>query len=60
MKATPKANLLLSDVARGPLGVPTLDDRKFSIGVFHDVTVWRIRVPLDAAFEAGPQSGSAT
>jgi hypothetical protein len=55
MKRTRPAPLdeLLAAIARGQLGIPTLECRRSDSLDFHEVAVWQVRAALDAAYRAG-------
>ena len=46
-------DMVLEDIAKEHLRVPTLETRKSDSLDFHDVAVWQLRAALDAAYQAG-------
>lgn len=46
-------DLVLEDIAREYLRVPTLETRNSKLLDLHDVAVWRVRAALEAAYLAG-------
>lgn len=47
----------LDHIAQTILGLETLDTHNSDRLDFHDLAVWKIKVALQAAFEAGQQAG---
>lgn len=48
--------LVLEDIAREYLKVPTLETRSRRSLDLHDIPVWRLRAALEAAYQAGFQA----
>lgn len=49
---------VLHRIARKYLRLETLDRRNGDSLDFHDLTVWQIRIALEAAYQAGERTGS--
>ncbi len=44
---------ILSEIAKDELNIETLETRNRDYLDFHDISVWRIKCALKAAFDAG-------
>lgn len=53
----PPRDAVLAGIARGQLGIETLDTRQSDGLDFHTVAVWSVRAALEAAYEAGARVG---
>lgn len=56
IEENPEISLLLGEIAKRYLGLPTLDTRNSDTQDFHDLAVWSIKAALAAAFEAGTKA----
>ena len=57
---TAKANATIEKIAHEILDLETLETRNMDSLDFHDLAVWEIRKALEAAYNAGRDTGNPT
>lgn len=55
--ASLQPDILFAAIARGYLGIPTLETRRSDSLDFHDVAVWQLKAALQAAYDARVKTG---